>query len=195
LGPFHAYIFVTKILFQLSTMDVRTTTSFIAPRPPPNIPKPHGKDPELLEKPPEPYEQTQDSLYMIPESLDNNPDFQVFLKYASLRNGPDNAPIETPYMKMSVKANRARTRYNFWAIFFGWLTLAGYVVLPNTFTSLKASESFNDSASGKFVLKTVQNMQLLPLAGLLCFIGTVGTCSLWWIWQANYIWLLDRLFL
>jgi hypothetical protein len=42
---------------------------------------------------------------------------------------PDNASIvQTPYMKMSVKAYHARPRYNIGATFFAWLTLAGYVV-------------------------------------------------------------------
>jgi hypothetical protein len=76
-----------------------------------------------------------------------------------------------------------------------WLTLAGYVVLPNTFTSLGNSSSLDGTAGGKAIQDAVRNVQLLPLAGVLCCLGTAGSCWLWWKWQKNYIWLISRIFL
>lgn len=115
---------------------------------------------------------------------------------------PTEAPVsdeepgtETPYMVMSVKANQARRRYNICAGFFAWLTLAGYVVFPNTFTSLQRSDSLKDSKGGEIIQESVRNVQLLPLAGLLCLIGIAGTFWLWWKWRRNYIWPITRLFL
>jgi hypothetical protein len=114
--------------------------------------------------------------------------------------GSDEAPYEapptqTPYMVMSVKANQARQRYNICAGFFAWLTLAGYVVFPNTFTSLQSSDSLKGSKEGQIIQETVRNVQLLPLAGLSCLIGIAGTFWLWWMWRTNYVWLITRIFL
>lgn len=101
---------------------------------------------------------------------------------------------QTPYMVMSVQANQARRRYNIGAGISAWLILAGYIVLPNTFTSLKASKTLSGSKNGKLVQNAVQNIELLPLAGILCFIGVVWTCKLWYTWRKNYVWLITRIF-
>ncbi|KAF2183889.1 hypothetical protein K469DRAFT_581419 [Zopfia rhizophila CBS 207.26] len=115
-------------------------------------------------------------------------------------HGSDEAPhkapsMQTPYMVMSIKANQARQRYNICAGFFAWLTLAGYVVFPNTFTSLQSSDSLKESKEGQIIQETVRNVQLLPLAGLSCLIGIAGTFWLWWRWRRNYVWLITRIFL
>jgi hypothetical protein len=103
-------------------------------------------------------------------------------------NAPSNAPaLRTPYMAMSIQANQARKRYDICAGCFAWLTLAGYVVLPNTFTSLKNADSLHTTAGGKLIQGTVRNIQLLPLAGVLCCIGMAGSCWLWWEWRKNYV--------
>ena len=98
-------------------------------------------------------------------------------------------------MVMSVQANQARKRYSISAGYFSWLTLAGYVVLPNTFTSLRNADGLDGTASGRALQTAVQNVQLLPLAGLLCCIGTAGSCWLWWRWRRNYVWLISHIFL
>jgi hypothetical protein len=103
--------------------------------------------------------------------------------------------MQTPYMVMSVQANEASKLHNFLAAMYSWITLAGYIVLPGTFTSLTKSDSLHNSNSGKVVQKAVQNVPLLPLAGL-CFLGgTIGSCYLWRKWWKNYIWLVGRIFL
>ena len=103
--------------------------------------------------------------------------------------------LQTPYMAMAVQANQAQRRYDICAGICSWLTLAGYVVLPNTFTSLGNSSSLHGTAGGKAIQDAVRNVQLLPLAGVLCCLGTAGSCWLWWKWRKNYIWLISRIFL
>ncbi|PSN58926.1 hypothetical protein BS50DRAFT_448460, partial [Corynespora cassiicola Philippines] len=72
--------------------------------------------------------------------------------------------------------------------------LAGYVVLPTTFTSLQNAHGLDKTAGGKMVKDVGRNIRLLPLASILCCIGTAGTCWLWWKWRRNYIWLMSRIF-
>ena len=103
------------------------------------------------------------------------------------------AESESEYIKMLVAAHQACTRDSIYAAFFAWLTLAGYIVLPNIFESLQISANFNKG--DKVVAKGIRSIQLLPLASLLCSIGIAGICSLWWKWRANYIWLATKLFL
>lgn len=79
---------------------------------------------------------------------------------------------------MTLQANEMAAKYNIFAALFQWLTLAGYLVVPGTFTSIKNSETFGDSKGGKAVQDAVQNIPLLLLAGLSCLIGTSGTCYL-----------------
>ncbi|KAG9197131.1 hypothetical protein G6514_002244 [Epicoccum nigrum] len=96
---------------------------------------------------------------------------------------------------MAVQANQAQRRYDICAGICSWLTLAGYVLLPNKFTSLGNSSSLDGAAGGKAIQDAVRNVQLLPLAGVLCCLGTAGSCWLWWKWRKNYIWLISRIFL
>jgi hypothetical protein len=79
---------------------------------------------------------------------------------------------------------------------FTWLLLAGFIVLPGTFASIRNSKALNDiGKTGRFVVHTVQHVQLLGLASFLCFIGASGIAWLWWKNNRNYIWLADRIFL
>lgn len=90
--------------------------------------------------------------------------------------------MQTPYMVMSVQANESPTRHNILAALSSWLILAGYVVFPGTFTSLKNSHTLGDSEGGKIVQNAIQNVPLLPLAVLCCVAGTSRICWLWWTW-------------
>jgi hypothetical protein len=102
--------------------------------------------------------------------------------------------MQTPYMVMCIQADQARRRYTIGAAIFTWLVLAGYLVVPNTFTSLQSSKTLSDTKGGQILQSTVQNVKLLPLAGALCLIGTVGSCWLWSRWRTNYVWLLRNIF-
>ncbi|KAM9875991.1 hypothetical protein VDGL01_09894 [Verticillium dahliae] len=101
----------------------------------------------------------------------------------------------TRYMAMSIKSNQIPTRYNALAAICAWITLAGFIVLPNTFTSIEKSESLRKHQGGKVLQSAVRNVQLLPLAGVLCGVGVLGSCWLWWKWQKNYVWLIAQVFI
>lgn len=102
---------------------------------------------------------------------------------------------QTIYMAMSIQANQVPLIFDILAGVSSWLTLAGYLVLPNTFTSLGRSNGLNSTASGKAVQNAVQNVPLLPAAAVLCCIGLAGSCWLWWRKRSNYVWLISRIFL
>ncbi|PNH26930.1 hypothetical protein BJF96_g9740 [Verticillium dahliae] len=96
---------------------------------------------------------------------------------------------------MSIRSNQIPTRYNVLAAICAWITLAGFIVLPNTFTSIEKSESLGRHYGGQALQETVRNVQLLPLAGVLCGIGLSGSCWLWWKWRKNYVWLIAHVFI
>ena len=85
---------------------------------------------------------------------------------------------------------------NFLATLFTWLLLAGFIVLPVTFASLRTSQALNRiGKAGRAVFIKVQNVPFLWVAST-CFIcGAVGLAWLWSENRSNYIWLSDRVFL
>lgn len=113
--------------------------------------------------------------------------------HQAIAQGP--VAAQTPYMAMSIQANQMPVLYDLCASIFAWITLAGYVVLPNTFTALQKSHSLDGTVGGKAIQDTVRNVQILPLAGVLCGVGLAGSCSLWWVWRRNYVWLISRIFM
>lgn len=88
--------------------------------------------------------------------------------------------------------------YNILSTLGDWALLAGYLVLPGTFTTLQNSGFINQGLSssdvGTAVLTTIQNPPMLAIA--LSLLGTgLGTIAfLFWKKQRNYIWLLNKLF-
>jgi hypothetical protein len=102
---------------------------------------------------------------------------------------------ETSYAAKAVEALQASNWHNLYAAFFSWLTLAGYVVFPGAFTSLKSSQILASNSSGKVIQDAVRNIGLLPIAIICCLAGTIGTSWLWLIWRNNAIWLVTHLFL
>lgn len=92
---------------------------------------------------------------------------------------------------------------------FTWILLAGFVVLPGTFSTLEAFQS----KSGEFQ-KVLQSIHHLPLCVL--FLSTrvyssdalsrlviafgcsgLGACGMllfWWRWAHNYVWVLNSIF-
>jgi hypothetical protein len=85
---------------------------------------------------------------------------------------------------------------NLLAGLFTWLLLAGFMVLPVTFASLRSSRALNGiGKAGKAVFGAVQNIPLLGLAGACFGCGVIGISWIWWENRKNYIWLTDRVFL
>jgi hypothetical protein len=84
---------------------------------------------------------------------------------------------------------------NLLASIFTWLLLAGYVVLPGAFTTIRKSRFLLEEAgaAGKTAVKATQTLPILIIAPVICFFGVAGMCWLGWRWKSNYIWLLTKI--
>ncbi|CAG8236868.1 unnamed protein product [Penicillium olsonii] len=107
--------------------------------------------------------------------------------------------LETPYVRMIVEADKIPWEYNVLASSANWVLLAGYLVVPGTFTSLRNSDAVSDTLSqnsaGSAILNTIQNPPLLAIS---CVLFVIGTVIMGWLFrkhQFNYIWLTSRLFI
>ncbi|KAG5645693.1 hypothetical protein DXG03_005531 [Asterophora parasitica] len=102
----------------------------------------------------------------------------------------------TQYMKMLLALDDIPRLHNMLAAFFTWILLAGFVLFPGTFTSLKnAQGSFPGGQVGQQVLDAVSHVPLFVIAWVCCGIGAGGMIYLWWRWMNNYIWLVNKIFL
>ncbi|KAJ5239563.1 hypothetical protein N7468_004182 [Penicillium chermesinum] len=99
------------------------------------------------------------------------------------------------YIQKVVEADQVLWEYNILASIAHWVLLAGYLILPGTFTSLQNSDGIShklgQSQTGKAILNQIQNPPLIVLGCLFFFIGTCGIGGLYWKHQNNYIWLAD----
>lgn len=88
--------------------------------------------------------------------------------------------------------------HNILASFFGWVLLAGFIVLPGTFTSLAKLQN-NDvvakTPGAADVLDTVASLPLLVVAAACCGVGYAGNLWLSVRWRLNYVWLINRLYM
>lgn len=88
--------------------------------------------------------------------------------------------------------------HNIYASFFTWVLLAGFVILPGTFTSL-SSLTDDPALAGNHttsdILIKVKHVSLLYVGAFCAGIGAIGMIWLWWRWRVNYVWLLNRIFL
>jgi hypothetical protein len=117
-------------------------------------------------------------------------------------HGDDNAPLveQTPssstrYIEMLLQLDKIPKLHNFLASLFTWLLLAGYMILPGAFTSIRNSRTLAAGNAGKVVVKAAQNLPLRVVGGFCFAAGTIGMFCLWWRWQVNYVWLINRIFL
>lgn len=100
-------------------------------------------------------------------------------------------------MNMLLDLDAVPKVHNMLASFFTWILLAGFIIFPGTFTSIQGLDLDDPSRSDaeKWVLRRVKNVPLLVIAGVCCVIGASGMCWLWYRWQKNFIWLVNRIFL
>jgi hypothetical protein len=101
-------------------------------------------------------------------------------------------------MNMLLDLDTIPRMHNMFASFFTWVLLAGFVILPGTFTSLSTltddpSVASNHTASD--ILNQVKHVSLLYVGAFCAGIGALGMIWLWFRWRANYVWLLNRIFL
>lgn len=81
-----------------------------------------------------------------------------------------------------------------------WILLAGFIVLPGTYTNFQNSDIIQAAQKdptnvGNQILASVANIGLLIVASILCGLGLLGITGLWLRWRANYIWLINRVLL
>lgn len=107
--------------------------------------------------------------------------------------------VQTAYVEMLLELQDIHWAYNFLAGFAGWSLLAGFLVIPGTFTSLQKSgaveKGLGQGKAEKVILDTIQNPPLVAMAWL--FLGTGAGLMLFLFlkWRYNYIWLTNRLFM
>ncbi|KAJ7040693.1 hypothetical protein C8F04DRAFT_948041 [Mycena alexandri] len=114
----------------------------------------------------------------------------------------------TRYMNMLLALDGIPRLHNMLAAFFTWILLAGFVLLPGTFTSLAGTNV--DNANEQAFIHAVQHVPLgsppfdssqtnrarrFVIAFVCSGIGVLGMLWLWWRWSQNYIWLNNRIFL
>lgn len=81
-----------------------------------------------------------------------------------------------------------------------WILLAGFIVLPGTYTNFQNSSAIqaaqkDQSNVGNKILASIAHLGLLAVASVLCGLGILGIIGLWLKWRANYIWLINKVLL
>jgi hypothetical protein len=99
--------------------------------------------------------------------------------------------IMTDYERMCLKSHRIPTLHNLLASFYTWILLAGFVVFPGTFSSLRNATR---STAEAVILAEFQK-GLIVIAAACCGVGIVGILRLWWLRRKDYEWLVDHIFL
>lgn len=99
---------------------------------------------------------------------------------------------------MVLENQDAKLKINILAATFSWILLAGYLVFPTTFSSMRTSTTLRSSVAqsdiGEFTYDLVLNIPLLAFAAICCLIGSAGHVILW-RQNPNFIWLQSRIFL
>lgn len=80
----------------------------------------------------------------------------------------------TPNIEIYTQANKVPSIYNILITLFSWLILAGFIILPGTFTSLKYLTILSSSKGREIIQKTVQNIPLLLIIEVIYSIGIIG---------------------
>jgi len=96
------------------------------------------------------------------------------------------------YDDMVLATDRVPFWNNILSSFFSWLLLAGFLVLPGTFSNL--DEIKTSSGDLKKVIHAVRNLPLFVVAYCVCAISTTVLLWLWWRQWNNYVWLLRNIF-
>lgn len=107
--------------------------------------------------------------------------------------------IETRYTRMLLESSDISWFSNFLAEAANWALLAGYLVIPGTFTSLQKSgalhKGLNKDEAGQAILNTIQHPPLLAIACSIFVLAVVIIVWLFWELRNNYIWLMNRIFM
>ncbi|GIJ89517.1 hypothetical protein Asppvi_008459 [Aspergillus pseudoviridinutans] len=129
--------------------------------------------------------------------MNPHPPSQTALAASSVP-GTETTTGHSRYIQMLLQVQDMPWVYNVIASVAHWVLLAGYLVVPGTFTSLQRSDKIEqalaDNGAGKAILGTIQNPPLLVIACVLSAMGAALLAWLSWEWRENYIWLVSRIF-
>jgi hypothetical protein len=121
-------------------------------------------------------------------------------KSTSGAESQDNSAPQKPsqysrYIKMLLQLDEIPLWHSILASLCTWLLLAGYVVLPGAFTSIRNSRVLSEEAgaAGKAVVTAAQTLPVLIVASICCAIGVSGMVWLWYRWRRNYVWVLNKI--
>ncbi|KAJ7157637.1 hypothetical protein C8R43DRAFT_883320 [Mycena crocata] len=106
---------------------------------------------------------------------------------------PTVSQMDTKYVNMLLAVDGIPPLYNILASFFTWILLAGFVLFPGTFTSLQDGNELG--GIGAAAVNVIKHLSLYVVAWVCTGVGAAGMCWLWYRWQANYIWLVNRIFM
>ena len=107
---------------------------------------------------------------------------------------------ETTYARMLREEAQMDMRFSITVGAANWALLAGYLVIPGTFTSLQTSnqveKTLQTNRTGRAVLHMIQNPPLLAIA---CLLFVSGIAALMWLMhfpklRGNYPWLINKVF-
>ena len=105
-----------------------------------------------------------------------------------------------PYANLLLSLDKIPRAHHILASVFVWVLLAGFVVIPGSFTSAKRKQDGDTvqvpvgGAGGSKLALTPANTAAM-VVGLLCIVaGTFGSAWLALRWRRNYIWLLNKLY-
>ncbi|KAF7978392.1 hypothetical protein HWV62_785 [Athelia sp. TMB] len=103
--------------------------------------------------------------------------------------------MDTQYVNMLLALDGIPKIHNLAASFATWILLAGFVLFPGTFTSLQQENGEGLGGAGAAVLGVVQHVPLFVIAWICTGIGAIMMIYLWYRWQKNYIWVVNRIFM
>lgn len=99
------------------------------------------------------------------------------------------------YVDMLLRLDSVTDKHKFLAAGATWLLLAGFLVLPGTFSSLQHSSELQELADANvWVASVVRNPPLLAVATLCCVVAITTLGWLWWRQESNHLWLINYLF-
>ncbi|PYH40989.1 uncharacterized protein BP01DRAFT_377369 [Aspergillus saccharolyticus JOP 1030-1] len=103
--------------------------------------------------------------------------------------------LDTEYVHMTLEP--IHWGYNLLSSFASWVFLAGYLVVPGTFTTLETTikNSSSQSTMNRRILGTIQNPPLIAISFICFLFGLAIMVFLFYRWRSNYIWLINRLFI
>ncbi|KAJ6171505.1 hypothetical protein N7470_000572 [Penicillium chermesinum] len=106
---------------------------------------------------------------------------------------------ETEYTRILKEEAQMNWRYNVSASAANWILLAGYLVVPATFTSLNDStaveKTLQANDAGRAVLRTIRNPPLLAIACLFFVVGATLLGYLFVCFRKSYSWVVNKIFL